>query len=220
MRSLNQTNEDEMSAIDVYNVNKEKIGTIEISEDVLKAPVKKQLIHEVVLYQLAKKRAGTHATKNVAKVSGSNKKPWKQKGTGRARAGSNKSPLWNGGGIAFGPQPRDYGYKMNKKKVKGAIVASVRAKINDGAFVLVDNLSFDNGKTKEALMFLNKFELNRKILLIYSKQDEKLIRAFRNLQEVKIIPSCAINVYDLINAKHIIVERNIFEDLIKEANLA
>jgi ribosomal protein L4 len=86
--------------------------------------------------------------------------------------------------------------------------------------VLVDNLSFDNGKTKEALMFLNKFELNRKILLIYSKQDEKLIRAFRNLQEVKIIPSCAINVYDLINAKHIIVERNIFEDLIKEANLA
>lgn len=199
-----------MVSIDVYNMKKEKMKMIEIPESLTSCVVKKDLLHEIVLYQLNKRRAGTAATKNVAKVSGSNRKPWKQKGTGRARAGSNKSPLWVGGGITFGPQPRDYSYNINKKKRQKALKSAVKAKIDDGCFVIIDSINVESGKTKDARQFLEAYGATKKVLFIYDNIDDKTVRAFRNLDYVKLLSINGLNVYDIINAKTIILDEHAF----------
>jgi large subunit ribosomal protein L4 len=204
-----------MALIDVYNMNKEKVGELEVSESVTAYPVKKSLLHEVVLYQLAKKRSGTAATKNVAKVSGSNRKPWKQKGTGRARAGSNKSPLWVGGGITFGPQPRDYAYSINKKKRQEALKSAIKAKLDDGAFIILDSINVDTGKTKDAAKFLEMYSATHKVLIIYNEIDDKAERAFRNIDYVKLLSIRGLNVYDIINSRVIIIDRQTFSDILE-----
>ena len=143
-----------MAKVDVFNVKNAKVGEAELHDAILDYPVNTALIHEVVKMQLACRRAGTHSTKTKGLVSGGGKKPWKQKGTGRARCGSNRSPLWRGGGTIFGPLPRDYSYSMPKKKVKNALKAALHAKFDDGAVLVLDNLFVENGKTKEAIEIL------------------------------------------------------------------
>lgn len=197
-----------MAKIDVFDVKNSKVGTVDLHDAILDYPVNTVLIHEVVKMQLACRRAGTHATKTKGLVSGGGRKPWKQKGTGRARAGSSRSPLWRGGGTIFGPQPRDYSYSMPKKKVKNALKSAIRVKYDAGAVVVLDNLFVENGKTKEAVEILKSFNANRKVLIVVDAIDEKVARAFNNIPYVDILHVNGLNVYDIMNSYKIIFLKN------------
>jgi large subunit ribosomal protein L4 len=194
-----------MASFELRNQSNEKIGEVDFTDAVMSYPVKPWLLHEVVIMQLASRRAGTHKTKNRAIITGGGKKPYKQKGTGRARAGSTRSPLWAGGATAFGPQPRDYSYSMPKKKIKNALKSALKAKIDDEALVVVNELKLENGKTKEAVEILKKFGADRKVLIVYANEDEKLLRAFRNIPYVKMLNVKGLNVYDVINSRTILI---------------
>lgn len=199
------TERKKMAKLDVYNLNNEKVSEIELSDAILGYPVNKILIHEVVKMQLANKRQGTHSTKTKGKVSGGGRKPYKQKGTGNARAGSNRSPLWRGGGTTFGPQPRDYSYTMPKKKVKNALKSVIHAKYEEGALIVLDSLYVENGKTKEGIEILKRFSATRGVLFIVDAIDDKVARSFSNLDYADILHIDGLNVYDLVNAYKVIV---------------
>lgn len=194
-----------MAKVDVFNVKNAKVGEAELHDAILDYPVNPVLIHEVVKMQLACRRAGTHATKTKGLVSGGGRKPWKQKGTGRARCGSNRSPLWRGGGTIFGPLPRDYSYSMPKKKVKNALKSALHAKFDEGAVLVMDNLFVENGKTKEAMEILKAFEASRSVLFVVDAVDEKVARAFGNIPFADILHVNGLNVYDVVNARKIII---------------
>ncbi|PMP72572.1 MAG: 50S ribosomal protein L4 [Calditerrivibrio nitroreducens] len=197
-----------MALVDVLNTKNEKVGQVEISDNIMTYPVKPWLIHEVVKMQLACRRAGTHATLNRALIEGGGRKPWKQKGTGRARAGSIRSPLWRGGAIIFGPQPRDYSYSMPKKKVKNALKSAVKAKFDDAAVKILDNLVVESGKTKDAQKLLDTMGLSKRVLIVYNEIDDKTFMAFRNLPKVDFLNVRGLNVYDVINADNIIIVKD------------
>lgn len=194
-----------MAVVDLKNLKNEKVGEIELSESIISYPVKPWLMHEVVVKQLADKRAGTHATKNRAKITGGGRKPWKQKGTGRARAGSSRSPLWRGGAITFGPQPRDYSISMPKKKMKNALKSAIRAKYEDKSIEFLENLVIETGKTKDASNMLKNFGADRRVLLVFDVLEDSTLRAFRNIENVKILHMNGLNVYDMINADKIFI---------------
>jgi large subunit ribosomal protein L4 len=195
-----------MATFDVKNVMNEKVGQVDLSDEIMSYPVKPALMHEVVIMQLASRRAGTHSTLNRARMDGGRgAKPWRQKGTGRARSGSKKSPLWRGGAIAFGPHPRDYAYTMPKKKVKNALKSAIRAKSEAGTLHIIDAISVANGKTKEAVEILKNFSADRKVLVVYSELDAKSERAFRNLPYVDLLNVNGLNVYDVLNARTILL---------------
>ncbi|BAI81226.1 50S ribosomal protein L4 [Deferribacter desulfuricans SSM1] len=194
-----------MAVIEVLNQENKKVKEVNLDDSIISYPVKPWLMHEVVVMQLACRRAGTHSTKTRGEVRGGGRKPWRQKGTGRARAGSIRSPLWVGGGTIFGPKPRDYSYKMPKKKVKNALKSALRAKLEDNALKIIESLNVENGKTKEAVAILKNFGANRKVLVVYNELDEKVIRAFRNIPYVKLLNVKGLNVYDLINARTILM---------------
>lgn len=197
-----------MAKIDVFDVKNSKVGSVDLHDAILDYPVNTVLIHEVVKMQLACRRAGTHATKTKGLVSGGGRKPWKQKGTGRARAGSSRSPLWRGGGTIFGPQPRDYSYSMPKKKVKNALRSAIHAKYDVGAVVVLDNLFVENGKTKEAVEILKAFNADRRVLIVVDAIDEKVARAFSNIPYADILHVNGLNVYDIMNSYKIIFLKN------------
>lgn len=195
-----------MATFDVKNVKNETVGTIDLSDEIMSYPVKSSLMHEVVIMQLANRRAGTHSTLNRSKMKGGKgAKPWRQKGTGRARAGSRKSPIWRGGATCFGPQPRDYSYSMPKKKLKNALKSAIRAKTEAGAVHILDALSVENGKTKEAVEILNNFSADRKVLIVFNELDAKAEQAFRNIPYVDLLDVNGLNVYDVINSRTILV---------------
>lgn len=194
-----------MAVVDLKNLKNEKVGEIELNESIVSYPVKPWLMHEVVVKQLADKRAGTHATKNRAKITGGGRKPWKQKGTGRARAGSVRSPLWRGGATIFGPQPRDYYVSMPKKKMKNALKSAIRAKYEDNSIEFLDSLVIETGKTKDAAQMLKSFGADRRVLLVFDVLEDSTLRAFRNIPNVKILHMNGLNVYDMINADKIFI---------------
>lgn len=194
-----------MAEMNILNMNNEKVGTIQLDGKVFGAPVKKTLIHEIVTMQLANKRQGTAATKNKALVRGGGKKPWKQKKTGRARAGSNRSPLWVGGGTIFGPNPRDYSYKEPIKKVRGALKSALSAKANDGEIVVVNDLEIKEPKTKLMTDILNKLGLNEGVLILSDKRDRNIELASRNIPKVKVLPLRELNVYDLLKYRKLLI---------------
>ena len=197
-----------MAKIDVFDVKNSKVGSVDLHDAILDYPVNTVLIHEVVKMQLACRRAGTHATKTKGLVSGGGRKPWKQKGTGRARAGSSRSPLWRGGGTIFGPQPRDYSYSMPKKKVKNALKSAIHAKFDAGCVTVIDNLFVENGKTKEAVEILKAFNADRRVLIVVDAIDEKVARAFSNIPYADILHVDGLNVYDIMNSYKIIFLKN------------
>ena len=197
-----------MAKIDVFDVKNSKVGSVDLHDAILDYPVNTVLIHEVVKMQLACRRAGTHATKTKGLVSGGGRKPWKQKGTGRARAGSSRSPLWRGGGTIFGPQPRDYSYSMPKKKVKNALKSAIHAKYDAGCVTVIDNLFVENGKTKEAVEILKAFNADRRVLIVVDAIDEKVVRAFSNIPYADILHVDGLNVYDIMNSYKIIFLKN------------
>jgi large subunit ribosomal protein L4 len=175
--------------------------------------VNSDLIWESVVHENASKRRGTHATKNRALVSGSGKKPWRQKGTGRARVGSSRTPLWRHGGTVFGPQPRGYGFKLSKKVELGALRAAFAQKIKDGSVVVVDTLAATEVKTKAAAAMLKALGAGGKAVLIDIAPDEKLARSVRNIPGVQFVTSARVTARDVMNAERIVATRSALEKL-------
>jgi large subunit ribosomal protein L4 len=199
--------------VDVVNVENQKVGTVSVSDALFGGRVKTDLIHESVVRANAAERRGTHATKNRALVSGSGKKPWRQKGTGRARVGEIRNPLWRKGGTVFGPQPRSYDYQLPKKVELGALRAALAAKIQGGAVVVVDALSASAVKTRAAVGMLKAIGVTGKALLVDVQLDEKLALSVRNLPGVVLLPSNRITARDVANTKTVVVTQAALEKL-------
>jgi large subunit ribosomal protein L4 len=200
--------------IDVVNQQNEKIGSLDLRDEVFGGRVKADLIHESVVRANAAERRGTHATKNRALVSGSGKKPWRQKGTGRARVGEIRNPLWRKGGTVFGPQPRSYEYQLPRKVEKGALRAAITQKLRDGAVVVVDALSVADIKTKAAAEMLRRFGVDGgKALLVDVKPEDKLALSVRNLEGVRLLPSNRISARDVMNTRRVVMTRAALEKL-------
>jgi large subunit ribosomal protein L4 len=200
--------------LEVVNAQNEKVGEIEVRDEVFGGPIKTDLIWEAVVHQNASERRGTHATKNRALVSGSGKKPWRQKGTGRARVGEIRNPLWRKGGTVFGPQPRSYDYALPKKVQRGALRAALAAKFKDGAIVVVDALSFGEVRTRQAAETLKRLgAASGKTLLVDVQPDENAERSTRNLANVRLVPSGRLTARDVMDTKRIIATRAAVERL-------
>src|SRR5436190_4232419 len=199
--------------VDVVNADNKKVGSLELNDDVFGGRVNSAVIWESVVHANAAERRGTHASKNRALVSGSGRKPWKQKGTGRARVGDIRNPLWRHGGTVFGPQPRSYDYALPRKVKRGAIVAALAAKVQDGSLVVVDQLAATEIKTKAAVDLLRRLGAKGKALLIDVQPDEKLGIALRNLAGVQFLASGRVGARDVVNASRVIVTRAAVEKL-------
>jgi large subunit ribosomal protein L4 len=199
--------------IDVVNTDNKKVDSIELNDDVFGGRVNDSLIWESVVHTNASARRGTHKTKNRANVSGGGKKPYKQKGTGRPQVGSTRTPLWRHGGTVFGPQPRSYGFRLPGKVKRGAIVAALAQRIQDGALVIVDALTATETKTKAATELLKRLGADGKALLIDVQPDEKLGIAVRNIPGVQFLPSARVGARDVMNAQRVIATKAAVEKL-------
>jgi large subunit ribosomal protein L4 len=199
--------------IDVVNAENQKVGSVDLSDEVFGGRVKTDLIHESVVRANAAERRGTHATKNRALVSGSGKKPWRQKGTGRARVGEIRNPLWRKGGIVFGPQPRSYEYQLPKKVEKGALRAALTQKLRDGEVTVVDALSVADIKTKAATEMLRRLGIEGKALLVDVKPEDKLSLSVRNIEGVRIVASNRVSARDVVNSRRLVMTRAAIEKL-------
>lgn len=188
-----------MVEIEVKNLANEVVGKIELSDEVFKAKLNEALIWEAVQHYAASRRAGTAATKTRGQVSGSGKKLWRQKGTGRARIGSVRSPLWRHGGIVHGPQPRDYDYAFPRKKVRGALRSALSAKLGDNSVAVIDSFNLDGHKTKDFQKILKGLGGTGKVLIVDSGENRNLQLSSRNLPKVKLVPGTGVNVYDVVN---------------------
>jgi len=189
--------------IKVKNINNEDVKDLELSDDVFNYELREHLIYEAVKNFRANQRRGTASTKTRGEVSGGGKKPWKQKGTGRARAGSSRSPIWRKGGITFGPKPRDYSYNMPKKAKRNALKSVLSEKVRNDKLIVVDELLIGSTKTREAIEKLKNFKYN-KILIIDSKDNEELLTSTRNIPGIKAIDSKELNIYDSLHYDHIL----------------
>jgi large subunit ribosomal protein L4 len=199
--------------LDVVNSQNEKVGTLDLSDEVFGGRIKDHLVWESVVHANAAERRGTHMTKTRGLVSGTGKKPWRQKGTGRARVGEARNPLWRKGGTVFGPQPRSYDYSVPKKVEKGALRAALAARIRDEAVVVVDQLAADSVKTKAAVELLKRLGVTGKGLLVDVKLDEKLVLAVRNIDGVRSVESGRLTARDLAGGGRIVMTRAALERL-------
>lgn len=184
----------------------------ELNPAVFGAKTRAHLLHQAVVMQLANRRAGSAATKSKGFVSGGGKKPWRQKGTGRARAGSIRSPIWVGGGTTFGPQPRDYSYRMPKTARREALVSALSLKNREGKIIVVDKFELEEPKTKLMVKALEELKVDS-VLLVISRPDEKIERSARNLPKVKVLRVNGVNVYDLMRYEHLILTQDALRQL-------
>ena len=199
--------------LDVVNSDNKKVGSLELNDEVFGGRVNGAIIWESVVHSNAAERRGTHKTKNRANVSGGGKKPYKQKGTGRPQVGSTRTPLWRHGGTVFGPQPRSYDFRLPRKVRRGALVAALASKIQDGSLVIVDQLTASDSKTKAATEFLKRLGADGKALLIDVQPNETLGIAVRNLPRVQFLASARVVARDVINASRVIVTQAAVEKL-------
>ena len=199
--------------LDVVNDRNEKVGALDVRDDVFGGRVNTELIWESVVRANAAKRRGTHATKNRALVSGSGKKPWRQKGTGRARVGSIRNPLWRHGGTVFGPQPRSYEYQLPRKVELGALRAALAQKMKDGALVVVEQLVAGETKTKAAVEMLMRLGVGGKAVLVDVALDEHLERSVRNMRGVALVLSRRLTARDVMDAGQVVATRGALEKL-------
>jgi large subunit ribosomal protein L4 len=199
--------------LDVVNNNNEKVGAFDVRDDVFGGRVKADLIWESVVRENAARRQGTHATKNRALVSGGGKKPWRQKGTGRAQVGSSRTPLWRHGGTVFGPQPRSYAYQLPKKVERGALRAALAQKVKDGQLVVVDALVADEIKTKTAAAMLKRIGVDGTAVIIDVAPDEKFVRSVRNLPGVSMLASARVTARDVMYADRVVATTRALERL-------
>lgn len=199
--------------LDVVNTQNEKVGTLEVSDELFGGRVKDHLVWESVVHANAAERRGTHMTKTRGLVSGTGKKPWRQKGTGRARVGEARNPLWRKGGTVFGPQPRSYDYRVPKKVERGALVAALSARLQGGTLVVVDRLAAETVKTKAAAEMLARLGVTGKALLVDLELDDKLALAVRNLDGVRSVASGRLTARDLAGAGRVVMTRAALERL-------
>ena len=200
-----------MAFADVYDIEKKKVGRAELSDSVFAGDVNGATVYELVKMQLASRRSGTSSTKGRSEVSGGVKKPWRQKGTGRARSGSSRSPIWRGGGIVFGPKPRDYSYNVPKKVRKNALISVLSQKFKEEKMTIIRDFPMTEISTKAFKNVVDLFGF-KKVLFVIADDDVKLMKSSRNLRNVKMIRSEGINVYDVLNCEHLVL----FEPSIKK----
>jgi len=196
-----------MAKLDVKNLKNEVVGSIELADEVFGEPVNTGLLHDAVRQYLASQRAGTHKTKTRAEVAGSGKKPWRQKGTGRARVGEIRNPLWRKGGTVFGPRPRDYSYSLPRKMFRGALRSALTQKLQENSLSVIDSFALDSHKTGALARALAKLGFERKVLVIDHQANPNLSLAARNLVEVHLIPGLQITPYQVLNANHVVFSK-------------
>jgi large subunit ribosomal protein L4 len=199
--------------VDVVNQQNQKVGSLDLRDEVFGGVVKIDLIHASVVRANAAARRGTHATKTRAMVSGSGKKPWRQKGTGRARVGEIRNPLWRHGGTTFGPQPRSYEYSLPRKVEKGALRSALTQKLRDGAVIVVDALSVAEIKTKAAVELLRGLGVEGKALLVDIKPEDRLTLSVRNIEGIRVLPSNRVSARDIANTRRVVLTRAALEKL-------
>lgn len=187
-----------MPKLALYNVEGDEVGGIELKEEIFGVPVNQTVLHQVIVGHLAAQRRGTHDTKTRAEVRGGGRKPWRQKGTGRARHGSIRSPIWRGGGIVFGPHPRDYSYSIPKKVKRLALKSALSSKVEDNNIKILDEIKLERPQTKEMIRILNNLKINKKVLVVTAEKDENLEKSVRNIPGVKPATVSALNTYDLM----------------------
>lgn len=197
-----------MPKVDLYNMNGEVIGDISLSEGVFAAEVNKDVIHLAVLNQLSNKRQGTQSTKTKSEVSGGGKKPWRQKGTGRARQGSIRSAQWIKGGIVLGPKPRSYKYTLPKKVKRIALKSALTLKVNENEILVLDKLSLENIKTKQIANILNSLKVDTSVLIVLAGKDEIVQKSARNIPGVKTALFNTINVFDIMKYEKFIITKD------------
>jgi len=208
-----------MSEINVYNIAGESVGSLSLAPESLSEGVAMSHLHRIVVSYEANLRQGSACTKTRGDRAGSGKKLWKQKGTGRARMGSIRSPLWRGGGVTFGPKPRDYRMDMNKKERRVALFAALAGKLGDGEIVALDSMSLKEAKTKVVASFLNTAKIQGKVLFVSSEYNSEFLRASKNLDKVSLLPMKDLNALEVLKAHVIVFEKSILENIIaQEAN--
>lgn len=203
-----------MPTAKVLDLTSKEVGEIELPDAVFGVPLNEPLIHEAVRSFLANRRAGTSATKTRGDVSGAGRKLWKQKGTGRARIASLRSPLWKGGGNVHGPQPRDWSYNLPKKMRKRAMCSAISERLREGNLVIVSEWSLEHPKTKEFIGTLGTLKLSGKTLIVDSLKNTKLMLASRNVQTAKVVNSYGVNIYDLVNHQKVVLTPRTVEELV------
>ena len=196
-----------MATVDVKNLNNEVVGTLDLSDDVFNGPINKGLMHQAVKQYLASQRLGTHKTKTRAEVSGSGKKPWRQKGTGRARVGEIRNPLWRKGGTVFGPRPRDYEYHLLRKMFRAALKSALALKLKENQLNVVEAFELESHKTKAFSQALARLGFDRKVLVIDHQQNPNLRLAARNLSDVQLLPNLQVTPYHILNAIHVVFSK-------------
>jgi len=202
-----------MPVVDIVDITNNKVGEASLTEDIFGVKVNPFLIHEVVKMQLANRRSGTAATKNRSLVSGGGKKPWRQKGTGRARVGTIRSPLWKGGGTIFGPMPRDYSYLVPKKVRKNALKAALSQKLQENKLVLVDAIRLDEAKSKKFVALMKTFKIAN--ALIVDEENKNLSLSARNVTNFKVLKPEGLNVFDLMVHDYVVLTKPSLESIEK-----
>jgi large subunit ribosomal protein L4 len=202
-----------MAKVDVINQAGEAAGAIEVSDEVFGRPANNALLHEVVMREMAGMRQGTAATKTRGLVRGGGKKPWRQKGTGRARAGSNRSPLWKGGGTTFGPQPRSYAFRMPRKKVRAALYVAMSDALREGILTCVDDLNVAEPKTKSFVSLMGSLGGTNGTLVVVDQITENLALASRNVPDVAVVEASDVTPYDILVADRMVVSKAAMEQL-------
>jgi large subunit ribosomal protein L4 len=195
-----------MPVVDVFDLEKKKVGEVTLPDAVFAAEVKPHLLHEVVTMQMANRRQGTHSTLGRSEVRGGGKKPWRQKGTGRARHGTIRSPLWRGGGIVFGPKPRDYSYTVPKKVKKAALRSALSSKLGDGQVTVLEHFELPEIKTRGFVKVLMTFGVDN-VLIVVDGDNDNLRRSARNVPRVKVLKAEGLNVYDVLRYKTLVLTK-------------
>ena len=197
-----------MPILPVYNMDGKQVGEMNLADTVFATNINQHLLHQAVVMQLASRRLGTAKAKTRSEVRGGGAKPWRQKGTGRARHGSRRSPLWTGGGVVFPPQPRSYGFKMPKKAWRQALRSALAAKVKDDKLIVLEDLKFEAPKTKAALEVLNNLNVaNAKTLVVLAEKDENVNKSMRNLPGVSSMNTDGLNVYDILLHDHLLLTK-------------
>lgn len=203
-----------MNKLKVLDRSGEKINEISVPEEIFSYPVKDHLLYEAVVNYRANQRRGTASTRTRAEVRGGGRKPWRQKGTGRARAGSTRSPLWRKGGVTFGPKPRDYSYNLPKKVKRNALKSALSLKFAEKNLLVLKELDFKEPKTKEGMNFLEKLQLDS-ALIVDSHKNKNLILSLRNIPKVKVVDFSQVNVYDVLDHNWLVFSQSAFESLME-----
>lgn len=197
-----------MPQLDMYDKTGKTVGTIDLKPEIFEVPVMESHIHMAVIRQLADKRVGTACTKTRGEVRGGGRKPWKQKGTGRARHGSSRSPIWKGGGVTFGPRPRDYSKSMNRKMRRLVLKEALSSKVSESTFTVVDNITMDAISTKAFVEIMANLKVNGKTLFVLKDSDDAVRKSGRNIKDVKVVRPDGVSVYDLVYFENVVFDKS------------